>query len=81
MLSDLDPDVPTTLRLEVHEEAAEAFPAAEVAQPHMRMHMHMHMQQDVLMYAYVLVYRCIGVRGAGYPLWLHWPRPGRPGVL
>ena len=32
VLSDLDPDVPTLIRLEVQEEAAEAFPAAEVGQ-------------------------------------------------
>ena len=34
VLSDLDPDVPTLIRLEVHEAAAQAFPAAQVAQPH-----------------------------------------------
>jgi hypothetical protein len=30
VLSDLDPDLPTLIRLELHEQAAAAFPAAEV---------------------------------------------------
>ena len=38
MLSDLDPDVPTLIRLEIHEEAAEAFPAAEEGQVYVVLH-------------------------------------------